>query len=283
MAETPESARISPTAHYTGYVWYRNGLSHPSLATRQGRLLFHGLQPAVRLGARFFTGGLTLETFLLQRHRLLDHLLDAAISDGRVGQVVELAAGYSPRGYHFVRRHPDRLARYVEADLPHVVARKRRLLDRSGLIADRHQLTPVDALASDGPLTLEALFGDLDPDLGVALITEGLLPYFDRATVESLWARFATELGRFPHGLYLSDVYTEEDAYSVPLARAFQRALSVVARGQVHLHYETGAEAEEALSAAGFASVALHDPGDYADRLEIPTAPALVRVGECTV
>ena len=34
------SETISPTAHYTGYVWARNGLSHPSLETAQGRLLF---------------------------------------------------------------------------------------------------------------------------------------------------------------------------------------------------------------------------------------------------
>ena len=30
---------ISPTAHYTGYVWARNGLSHPELETLEGRLL----------------------------------------------------------------------------------------------------------------------------------------------------------------------------------------------------------------------------------------------------
>ena len=27
------SESISPTAHYTGYVWARNGLSHPELET----------------------------------------------------------------------------------------------------------------------------------------------------------------------------------------------------------------------------------------------------------
>jgi len=32
--------RIGPTAHYTGYVWARNGLSHPELNTTEGRILF---------------------------------------------------------------------------------------------------------------------------------------------------------------------------------------------------------------------------------------------------
>ena len=37
--------RIGPTAHYTGYVWARNGLSHPELSTTEGRVLFDSLQP----------------------------------------------------------------------------------------------------------------------------------------------------------------------------------------------------------------------------------------------
>ncbi len=32
------SDAISPTAHYTGYVWARNGLSHPELETLEGRV-----------------------------------------------------------------------------------------------------------------------------------------------------------------------------------------------------------------------------------------------------
>jgi len=41
------SDAISPTAHYTGYVWARNGLSHPELETREGRLLFESLHPVM--------------------------------------------------------------------------------------------------------------------------------------------------------------------------------------------------------------------------------------------
>ena len=35
------STSISPTAHYTGYVWARNGLSHPALASREGYFTKH--------------------------------------------------------------------------------------------------------------------------------------------------------------------------------------------------------------------------------------------------
>jgi len=74
--------RVGPTAHYTGYVWARNGLSHPELETREGRLLFDSLQPAM-LASRAL-GGPTLEAYLLARHRAIDALLERAIDAGRV-------------------------------------------------------------------------------------------------------------------------------------------------------------------------------------------------------
>ena len=38
------TGRVSPTAHYTGYVWARNGLSDPELETVEGRVLFETLR-----------------------------------------------------------------------------------------------------------------------------------------------------------------------------------------------------------------------------------------------
>jgi hypothetical protein len=37
---------ISPTAHYTGEVWRRAGLSHPWLGTREGRVMVDALRAA---------------------------------------------------------------------------------------------------------------------------------------------------------------------------------------------------------------------------------------------
>ena len=61
------SDAISPTAHYTGHVWARNGLSHPALDTWQGRVLFETVRPAMILSRSL--GGPTLESYLLARHR----------------------------------------------------------------------------------------------------------------------------------------------------------------------------------------------------------------------
>src|SRR4051794_16256518 len=63
---------IGPTAHYTGHAWGRNGLSHPELATLEGRLLFGALAPAMTASRAL--GGPTLEGLLLARHRIIDQL-----------------------------------------------------------------------------------------------------------------------------------------------------------------------------------------------------------------
>src|SRR5579875_976432 len=112
--------RIGPTAHYTGHVWSRNGLSHPGLSTVEGRILFDSLQPTM-LASRAI-GGPTLEAYLLARHRAIDARLKQAIEDG-VTQVIEVAAGLSPRGWRFVNRHEHIV--YVEADLPGIEERER--------------------------------------------------------------------------------------------------------------------------------------------------------------
>lgn len=255
---TDDSSRISPTAHFTGYVWYRHGLGDPALQTRAGKLLVTAFTPIDR--AARWAGGPNLEDVLLSRHRLIDDLLERAIAAGEVGQVLEVAAGLSPRGLRFTRRHGDRL-KYVEGDLPGMAGRKRRAIagtpDRPPV-----EVVELDALADGGPRSLEAIAGrHLDPARGLAIVTEGLVNYFDRASLEGMWRRFAALLARFPAGLYLSDLHLAEDIRRVPGARAFSALLSVFARGRVHMHFRDETEAGAALLAAGFAEARIHPAG----------------------
>src|SRR5690348_14466596 len=168
------SQTISPTAHYTGYVWARNGLSHPRLETLEGRVMFESLRPMNAISSML--GGPSLESYLLARHRAIDALLDKAIADHGVTQVIEVAAGLSPRGWRFTQRYGDRLT-YIEADLPGMTARKRRALEQMRSLNDRHRVVEVDALRDRGPNSISALADDLDHGSGLAIITEGLLGY----------------------------------------------------------------------------------------------------------
>jgi O-methyltransferase involved in polyketide biosynthesis len=272
------SENVSPTAHYTGYVWARNGMSHPAFVTNEGRLLYSALLPWNT--ASKLSRGPTLEGFLLARHRLIDHLLAAAIDDGRITQVVEVAAGLSPRGWDFARRYGDRII-YVETDLPGMVARKRRILTRIDSLSDHHQIVELNALADDGPNSLGSLATTLDAAKGTAIITEGLLNYFDRDEVVGMWGRFARALTGFADGLYLSDLHLQGEA-NPTLTWAFSLGLSAFVRGRVHLHFRDVEDAATTLRTSGFASAVLHRPTDFAAVIGPKADPAarLVRVIE---
>ncbi len=263
------TGRVSPTAHYTGYVWARNGLSHPELETLEGRVLFETLRVPMTVNAVLGRG--TLESYLLTRHRAIDAALERAIEEGRVAQVIEVAAGLSPRGLRFTRRYGEKLT-YLEADLPEMVARKRTALERIGSLSDRHRVEEVDALREKGPGSLADLAGGLDPGAGLAIITEGLLGYLEKDDVRSIWRRFAHTLRRFQHGTYISDIHMGE-LQNVQV-RAFRVLLSLFVRGRVHLHFGSEEEILKELTAAGFqsaevrqASAVIGEARDAAGRL----------------
>ena len=251
------SETISPTAHYTGYVWARNGLSHPELATTEGRILFESLRPIMIVSGAL--GGASLEPYLLARHRAIDALLVRAIEEHGVSQVVEVASGLSPRGWRFMSRYGDRLT-YVEADLPDMAERKRAALERIGSLSESHRVKALDALRDDGPGSLAELAPELDPAQGLAIITEGLLGYLDTDSVLGIWQRFARTLHGFTGGCYISDLHLGD--VQTAAIRAFRVLLGAFVRGRVHLHFSSAAEAEAALRAAGFDSAEVRRASD---------------------
>lgn len=259
---------ISPTALYTGQVWQHHGLGDPALGSRVGSLLY-----AVASGSLApveWLGGPTLDQFLLARHRIIDRLLTDALTAGRVGQVVELACGLSPRGLRMRRAHP--ALTYVEVDLPAMAAEKRRRLRRAGALGPQHRVESADVFTDE----LAEVFARLDPDAGVAVVTEGLLNYFPTDRVEALWTSLARELAAFPQGLYLSDVHLAHRLRR--LDRAFAAGLGVFVRGRVHFHYEDAPAAERSLVACGFDAARVHRPAEYAGQLPGMTATAADRV-----
>jgi len=258
----PHPESISPTAHYTGYVWFAHGHSHEAFATRAGRLMYRALRAPS--AAAHAVGLPTLEGMLLARHRLIDLRLAQAIDAGEVSQVVEVAAGLSPRGWRFRTRYGEKLT-YIEADLPAMIANKRRVLAELGGESDHHRTVEIDALRDDGPTSIAAICAGLDPTRGTAIITEGLINYFDRANVVAMWRRFARALEPFPRGLYLSDIVLRQDNRG-PFVTGFGMLLSVFVRGRTYLDFANAADAEATLAAAGFDAV-VHDPRDFAFEL----------------
>jgi O-methyltransferase involved in polyketide biosynthesis len=271
------TARISPTAYYTGHVWCRNGLSHPALDTREGAALFTMLRPVMRAG-RAVTRGVALEEMLLQRHRIIDHLLTREVEAGRVSQVLELAAGMSGRGVRFARRFGSSGLVYVEGDLPAMAARKRDRFAAAGLARDGHHVVAIDVLTDTGPLSIgEATRGLLDAREGVAVITEGLLSYFDTPSTEGLWQRIARFVDPFAGNVYLSDIHLGEPM-NVRAVAVWRQMLRVFARGRTHVHFREESEVGPAMARHGFARAVVHRPADWGEVLSLPGVGGLEAV-----
>jgi O-methyltransferase involved in polyketide biosynthesis len=258
------SERISPTAYATGYFWYRHGLSHPALATEEGRKVDRVVQPL--LGAVQKLGGFSMTALMLARHRGIDGVLGRAIEEGQVGQVIEIAAGLSPRGWDLKRRYGQRL-RYIETDLPHMVELKRRLLGEGGLLTPGHEVQVLDALADDGRDSLAALASSLDPAVGTAVVTEGLMNYLDPQAARGVWRRIARALRPFPHGVYLNDLYLRPQHLNAA-AGVFGALLQLFVRGRMHVHFRSEREVLDTMEDCGFGETRLHHTRDMAETRE---------------
>ncbi len=211
-------------------------------------------------------------TMLLQRHRMIDERLENAIRNHGVTQVIEVAAGLSPRGLRFTGSDAPLVKRYVEADLPGMVAHKQSIMTDIGVDPAAHRIVTCNALASEGPRSIPHIaLHELDPNERTAIITEGLINYFPLADVSPMWRNFSSALANTAGGVYLSDAHL--DAASHPqsgMVNVFKRGLDLATRSSTHFHHSTSDEAVAALQHSGFATARLHDPADFLDRLDLP-------------
>jgi len=224
------------------------------------------VQPIIRT-ASLFNRGLLPEDFILQRHRLIDHLLREAVENRGIRTIVEIASGMSPRGYRFKREFGGKVV-YIEADLPDMAATKREVLEKAGLPPESQRVVAVDVTKDSGPLNMEEAIRPLLEAGPAAIITEGLVNYFPRDAVMKMWSRFA-DLAPSPGSLYLTDLHTESATPTDVFARAWRGSLHLFTRGKTYLHFKDGDDAERALMDAGFQHARLHDPQDYADSLAL--------------
>ncbi len=243
------TARISPTAHYTGAVWARRGLGHPAVQGGASPMLYRLTSPALGLLSRVL-GSQTLDDALEQRHRGIDALLAAEIAAHGTAQVLEVPGGLSCRGPRFLDRYPT--LRWVEGDLPGMAERKRACLQADAYPSDRHAVVAMDVLTDDGPHALARVAGaHLDPEAPVVIITEGLFNYFDEAQVRGTLRRMLAAFARAPRVRFLADMLVR-DPDPPREVRVFLHGLGVFARGRVAAHFDGPEAAVAELRAAGF-------------------------------
>ncbi len=277
MASNIDTSGISFTAHYTGEVWNQHGLSQPFLSTEKGQQLY-------RLGRPFevmarVVAGVNNEMPLLQRHHIIDHVVETAIKKQGVSQVVEIACGLSPRGVSVRNKFPE--TTYIEADLPGMAEKKRAILQQQNLLSEKHQVVNCNILTTEGNDTLEAVFAKLDPKKPTLVITEGLVNYFDLPTISGFWKRLAAILKTFPSGHYVSEIYPQLEWHPyVWWTNKFKGLLGRATKANVSLHFSNDQEIADNFIDYGFNKIDVLLPESFYGTLNIPVqrVPSIVRV-----
>ncbi|CBL44048.1 predicted O-Methyltransferase involved in polyketide biosynthesis [gamma proteobacterium HdN1] len=262
-----DSSGISFTALYTGHVWYANQMSEHFFTSPLSHLMYRSFQPIESLAES--VAGISIRQTLLQRHVIMDHRLNDLIRNHGVNQVLEIACGLSPRGLHFTRRYPQ--LRYVEADLPNMVARKRELLTQNVKLSAHHQIVECNFFENGTPAALDTVLQQhFDASQPLVIVTEGLVNYFELPVISAVWSKIAHLTRTFPAAWYLTDVYPEAQGAIAPFVNAGRKTLGKMTRAKTSLHFRSAKEAREGFLAAGFREVTVHKPEQFYDTLPIP-------------
>lgn len=197
-----------------------------------------------------------------------------------VTQVLELACGYSLRGLDLTQ---DPAVRYVETDLPGVVATKRRLFD---LLRERHGIAPgpghvlaaADALDVD---QLRAASTSLDRSKPVIVLCEGLLLYLTRHETERLASNVHALLGEVGGRWITPDFVVRAWSPELPSERArLREAVSGITQRQLDASsFEDESALTTFLERAGFAATThrqVDETPAFASMSRLGLAPDLI-------
>jgi len=245
---------ISFTAHYTGYIWYQMGISHPALATAKGKTLAALVHP-IESWAEKYVGG-SMRTTLKQRHSILDNHLKELIEQHPNLQVLEIACGLSPRGWWFRQHYPN--ITYRELDLPDMAATKQAALQQIESNVD--EVLSVDLFTD----AFAAAFEVFDPQRPLVIISEGLINYFEKPMLQQLIQAIANYGQDFKELHYLTDIYPEPTQNKLAtIIWNSSRLLKWMSRSAFSFHFKNPAEVENFFQDAGFNQVEVLQPKQF--------------------
>ncbi|MCC7446973.1 MAG: class I SAM-dependent methyltransferase [Anaerolineae bacterium] len=172
--------------------------------------------------------------------------------------LVEIAAGFSPRGLELARKNPG--LRVIEIDLPGVIEEKRNRLRQA-----RFDI-PRNITWKSADLGVTPLFDVLKGDRADVVAAEGLTAYFRPAEVTRMAAEIRLSLKA--GGIYMCDVNWQEGhkTFTPGLSRFFKREA-----GEFLCMTETKEAACNLLVEAGYKAVTAYLPSALtADLPEVP-------------
>lgn len=218
-------------------------------------------QMAGRITARLIIsmGSKKALNFVPVRHGSFAGLIKQSLGNETAGKVlVEIAAGFSPRGITLAKELPD--LKVIEIDLPDVIAEKQKRLGRSSIVIPPN----ITWLSAD--LGVQTLNNVLEGQKVDIVSAEGLMPYFKFADITRIARSIYQSLK--PDGVFIADVgYTDAKGAleTGRLVKIFQRYTSS-APGYV-------TEADEAyrlFADAGYELVELYRMEQTAELFDLP-------------
>ncbi|MGE8559343.1 MAG: class I SAM-dependent methyltransferase, partial [Acinetobacter sp.] len=249
-----EHRHISFTAHYTGYIWYTMGISHPIFATSKGKMLAKLVHP-LESWAEKFVGG-SMRTTLKQRHRMIDQHLTQLIEQFPDLQVLEIASGLSPRGWNFRQKYPH--IDYRELDLPGMAKVKTQALKQIDL--NSPEVLSVDLFTAD----FEQAFHVFDPNRPLVVISEGLINYFNKDMLLQLLQAIYRYGQNFKELHYLTDIYPEPVKNKLAnFIWASSKLLKWMSKSAFSFHFITPQQAQDFFQQAGFEQASIVQPQQY--------------------
>ena len=248
---------ISFTAHYTGYIWYSMGISHPVFATSKGKFLAKVLHP-LESWAEKHVGG-SMRTTLKQRHSIIDDQLTQLIQQHPDLQILEIACGLSPRSWNVRQKFPQ--INYRELDLPDMAKIKTQALQK--LDSEAPEVLTADIFTHD----FEKIFHTFDSKHPLVIISEGLINYFDKTLLNKL-LQGMTEYGQdFTELHYLTDIYPEPVKNKLAnFIWSSSKLLKVMSRSSFTFHFINPPEVQSFFSHAGFNTVDVIQPLSFSQK-----------------
>lgn len=252
--ELSQHRHISFTAHYTGYIWYKMGISHPVFATHKGKFLAQLVHP-LESWAEKHVGG-SMRTTLKQRHTMIDEHLDQLITIHPNIQILEIASGLSPRGWNFRQKYPK--INYRELDLPHMAKIKNHALQQ--VDQNSPEVLSID-LFTPKFAEVFALFNVNRP---LVIVSEGLINYFSQDILAELLKVISAQSQSFTELHYLSDVYPEPVKNKLAhFIWSCSRLLKWLSRSSFSFHFAAPNEAKQFIQHSGFQQANIIQPQLY--------------------
>lgn len=261
---------IPVSALYTSATWHWGSLPCANLVMPAGaRALFRFVNAYLVFYRWLNPEKFSLQHTLLHRHTAINRLL----ANAKCRQVIEIAAGFSPRG-SMASSTSD--LDYFEIDMPDVVALKNKQLNSTKegsavLARDNFKLLPGDITQLDF---------EVFPARSSFIITEGLMMYFNRAAQLQIWKRIADFIAD-NGGEYVFDyIPIDDEPPRSSLGAALSRLKDRLFEKPPTFAYDerTRMQVADDLRAAGFQQVEVFSSAEIAREWNLPHSDIKTRV-----